>query len=55
MAHKVIKTEHNGARHGRGPLTKQEVKVGSRKRRRVKWQKELKTSASFLIYEPIAS
>lgn len=43
MAHKVIKTEHSGTKHGQGGLTKQEVKVGSRKRRRENWKKELKS------------
>ena len=41
MAHKVIKTEHNGAKHGTGFLTKQEVKSGSRKRRRQNWKREI--------------
>jgi hypothetical protein len=34
MAYKVKKTAHSGAKHGRGPLTRHEVKSGSRKVRR---------------------
>ena len=34
MAHNVRKTEHSGPKSGRGPLTKYEVKSGSRKLRR---------------------
>lgn len=40
MANNVIRTEHNGAKHGKGPLTKIEVKIGSKKARREAGKKE---------------
>lgn len=43
MALTVKKTEHNGAKHGHGYMTKKEAKVGSRKLRRVNFQKYLKS------------
>ena len=44
MAYKIVKTEHNGAKHGTGFLTKQEAKAGSRKRRRQDWKKEISST-----------
>jgi hypothetical protein len=41
LAYKIVKTEHNGAKHGNGFITKQEAKSGSRKHRRQNWKKEL--------------
>lgn len=40
MALKAKKTEHGGAKHGKGPITKREAKEGSRKARRIADRKE---------------
>ena len=48
MAYNVRKTEHSGAKYGRGAHwgTKYEAKQGSKKLRRRSWKLELKRNAA---------